>query len=43
MKRINVDWLGKNQEKAKKRLQQYEGIMKKLRKEKQDNEVRTVL
>lgn len=43
MKRINVDWIGKNQEKTKKRLEQYEEKMMKLRKEKQSNEIRTVL
>ena len=43
MKRINVDWLGKNQKKAEKRLGMYAEKLMKLRKEDKKNELRTVL
>lgn len=43
MKRINVDWIGKNQKKTEKRLGMYVEKLMKLRKEDKKNELRTVL
>lgn len=43
MKRINVDWIGKNQKKNEKRLEMYEEKLMKLRKEDKKDELRTVL
>ena len=43
MKRINVDWIGKNQKKTEKRLGMYAEKLMKLRKGKKVDELRTVL